>query len=79
MGSVAHVRAHLLSVKEFTEATGIRLICLSERCENLDLVEFDEGLVLLREVITELTATGNGTADFCIKLWERMGVEGLDK
>lgn len=77
MGSVAHIRAHLLSIQRFADETGTTVTCLA--VGNLDLVEFDEGLVLLREAIAELELTACGATNFRNQLWERMGVEGLDK
>jgi hypothetical protein len=46
---------------------------------NLDLVEYEEGLTLLQEALTELQSTACGATDFCHQMWQRMGAEGLDK
>ncbi len=79
MGSVVHVRAALLEIKRFTEETGTTLHRMTAVGDNLDLVEFDEGLVLLREAIAELETVAHGASVLRIRLWERLGAEGLDK
>jgi hypothetical protein len=79
MGSVLHIRAALLEIKRFTEETGTVLHRMTAVGDNLDLVEFDEGLVLLREAIAELETVANGASELRIRLWERLGAEGLDK
>lgn len=79
MGSVVHIRAALLEIKRFTEETGTTLHRMTAMGDNLDLVEFDEGLVLLREAIAELEIVAFNSTDFRNRLWERLGAEGLDK
>lgn len=80
MASAAQVRAHLLAIRSLTEATGITLFCLTDRLgDNLDLVEYAEGLTLLQEALVELQTTACGATDFCHQMWHRMGAEGLDK
>ena len=78
MPSVVHIRAVLIEIKRFTESTSTSLHCMSGGLgENLDLVEFGEGLVLLREAMAELETIANAAADLRIKLWERLEAEGI--
>jgi hypothetical protein len=79
MGSVVHIRAALMEIKRFTEETGTVLHRMSGSVDNLDVADFDEALVMLREAIAELETVAFGASALRIRLWERLGAEGLDK